>query len=67
MILYFLDKSLTVIGTASTTLTGTLIVSSDTKTEDVDKGSSTLECDILFDPDDRLYAEIGRASCRERV
>lgn len=57
MILYFLDKSLTVIGTASTTLTGTLIVSSDTKTEDVDKGSSTLECDILFDPDDRLYAE----------
>lgn len=57
MILYFLDKSLTVVGTASTDMTGTLIISSDSKIEDVDAGSSTLECDIVFSQDDRLFAE----------
>ena len=57
MILYFLDRSLTVVGTASTDLTGTLIISSDSKTEDVDTGSSTLDCDIVFSSEDRLRAE----------
>lgn len=57
MILYFLDRSLKVVGTASTSLNGTLIVSSDSKTEDVDTGSSTFECDIVYSPEERLSAE----------
>lgn len=57
MILYFMDRSLKVIGTASTELTGSLIVSSDTKTEDVDTGSSTFECDVIFSPENRLSVE----------
>ena len=57
MILYFMDRTLKVVGTASTELTGTYIVSSDSKTEDVDTGSSTFECDIIFSPDDRLSVE----------
>lgn len=57
MILYFMDRTLKVIGTASTELTGTLIVSSDSKTEDVDTGSSTFECDVIFSPENRLAVE----------
>lgn len=57
MILYFMDRAGTIIGTASTSLTGSLIISSDKKSEDVDSGASTFECDIVFSPDQRLYVE----------
>ena len=57
MILYFADRDLNIIGNASTELTGTYIVISDNKKEDVDTGVSTFEGKIIYDQVNRLVVE----------
>ena len=49
MILYFADRSMTIIGQASTNLPEGLLISDDVKKEDVDSGVKTFEADIDYD------------------
>jgi hypothetical protein len=63
MILYFADRHLNILGQASTHLPKGVRVTDDLKTEDVDTGISTFECDVHFNKSTRLkveeWAELG--------
>ena len=48
MILYFADRSMNVIGTASTNLPSGISVFEDLKTEDVESGVSTFSCRLPY-------------------
>ena len=48
MILYFADRSMTIIGQASTKLPKGLLVSDDEKKEDINSGAKTFEADIEY-------------------
>lgn len=56
MILYFADRSMTIIGQASTKLPKGLLVSDDEKKEDVNSGVKTFEADIEYN--NRKKAEL---------
>ena len=56
MILYFADRSMTIIGQASTKLPKGLLVSDDEKKEDVNSGVKTFEADIEYN--NRTKAEL---------
>lgn len=49
MIIYFADRQLNIIGSASTSLPDGLTVTDDKKTEDVETGVSIFECKIHFE------------------
>lgn len=51
MIIYFADRNLNIMGQASTNLPKGLMIINDTKTENLDSGTSVFECDINY-PDD---------------
>lgn len=57
MILYFADRMLNIIGQASTSLPEGLVVTEDTKTEDIETGVSVFECKIQFDRETRALVE----------
>ena len=57
MILYFADRRFNIIGQASTGLIEGLTVVSDTKTDDVETGTSVFDCKILFDANTRAKVE----------
>lgn len=57
MILYFCDRGLNVLGSASTSLRGDYVVTSDTKKEATETGISSLDATIQFTDDTR--ANIG--------
>ena len=49
MILYFTDRSLNVIGKASTSLTVGYGIINDSKVEDIETMAVSLECDVLYE------------------
>lgn len=57
MILYFADRSMNILGQASTQLPEGFVVSKDLKAEDVDTGVATFECDISFKRKNRAQLE----------
>lgn len=57
MIVYFADRSLTILGQASTGLPEGLTIKSDLKTEDIETGVSVFECTIQFDSETRSKVE----------
>lgn len=57
MILYFTNRSMEIVGVASTIGNKGLSVSDDLKTESVEDGAVTFECTIDFDNDKRDQAE----------
>lgn len=57
MIVYFADRLLNILGSASTWLPRGLIVSADKKTEDIETGVAVFECKIHFDQDTRDKVE----------
>lgn len=63
MIIYFADRHLNILGSASTTLPEGVKITDDLKTEDVETGVSIFECDIHFDRKTRRkveeWAEVG--------
>ncbi|MEG1426047.1 MAG: phage tail spike protein [Oscillospiraceae bacterium] len=61
MIVYFADRRLNVLGQASTKLPTGLVITDDTKTEDIETGVAIFECEIRFDKNTRNKAN----SCTE--
>lgn len=57
MIVYFADRKMNIIGQASTNLPKGLMVTDDTKDEDVDSGVAVFECEIGFDANTREAVE----------
>lgn len=57
MIIYFADRKMQVLGSASTGLPKGFTAIDDVKTEDIDTGVSSFECRIGFEPEDRLYLQ----------
>ncbi|MBQ1995937.1 MAG: phage tail protein, partial [Clostridia bacterium] len=57
MILYFADRLMNIIGTASTSLPKGIVITNDAKTEDVDSGASAFECELSFDKSNRAKVE----------
>lgn len=57
MILYFADRQMNILGQASTELPEGLVVTEDLKTEDVETGVASFECEIPYDADTRAQAE----------
>lgn len=57
MIVYFADRKMNILGQASTTLPKGLMVTDDTKDEDVDSGVAVFECEFGFDADTRAKIE----------
>jgi phage minor structural protein len=57
MILYFADRSMNILGQASTQLPEGFVISKDLKAEDVDTGVATFECDISFKRKNRAQLE----------
>lgn len=57
MILYFADRLMNIIGTASTNLPKGIVIIDDSKTEDVDSGASAFECELSFDEHTRAKLE----------
>lgn len=57
MILYFADRLMNIIGTASTNLPKSIVITNDAKTEDVDSGASAFECELSFDEHNRAKLE----------
>lgn len=57
MILYFANRKMEILGHASTNLKDGFKVSDDLKSEDVDTGVATFECELFFDDDTRLEIE----------
>lgn len=57
MIIYFADRQLNILGTASTELPGGLNVVDDKKTEDVEAGVAVFECKIPFTKKTRAQIE----------
>jgi len=57
MIIYFVDRNLAVLGMATTSLQGGLIVEDDERTEDIDTGIATFNCVVSFRDDNRIALE----------
>ena len=57
MILYFADRSLSILGRASTSNESNLIIKTDKKSEDVETGLSTYDCTIGYISKERLTVE----------
>jgi len=57
MILYFADRSMNILGMASTKLRNGLLIREDEKESDVDTGSASLEFDLCYEKGRRLEAE----------
>lgn len=57
MIVYFADRKLNILGQASTTLPKGLLVTDDTKDEDVESGVAVFECEFGFDAETRAKIE----------
>lgn len=57
MIVYFADRKMNVLGSASTGLPNGLLVSDDLKSEDIETGVAVFECKIHFDKDTREKVE----------
>ena len=57
MIVYFADRKMNILGQASTTLPKGLLVTDDTKDEDVESGVAVFECEIGFDAKTRAKVE----------
>lgn len=57
MIVYFADRSMNILGQASTNLPKGLMIVDDLKTEDVETGVAIFECKIPFDDSTREKAE----------
>ena len=57
MIVYFADRKMNILGQASTTLPNGLLITDDTKDEDVESGVSIFECELGFDAKTRSKVE----------
>lgn len=57
MIVYFADRKMNILGQASTTLPKGLMVTNDTKDEDVESGVAVFECEFGFDAATRPKVE----------
>lgn len=57
MIIYFADRQLNILGTASTELPSGLTINEDLKTEDVETGVAVFECKIPFNKGTRAWVE----------
>lgn len=57
MIVYFADRKMNILGQASTTLPKGLMVTDDTKDEDVESGVAVFECEFGFDAKTRATIE----------
>ena len=57
MIIYFTDRQMNVIGSASTSLPKGLSIIYDNKTEDIDTGVAIFECDVAFDNENERLCE----------
>ena len=57
MIVYFADRKLNILGQASTRLPQGLMVTDDTKDEDVESGVAVFECEFAFTRDTRAKVE----------
>lgn len=57
MVIYFCDRSLTVLGQASTSLRGDYVITSDTKKEATETGVSSLDVTLSFTDDTRATIE----------
>lgn len=57
MIVYFADRKMNILGQASTTLPKGLMVTDDTKDEDVESGVAVFECEFGFDAETRESVE----------
>ena len=57
MIVFFADRQMNILGSASTLLPGGLHVVDDLKTEDVDSGVASFECDVPFSAETRAEVE----------
>lgn len=57
MIVYFADRQFNILGLASTDLPSGLVLTKDTKAEDVDSGVAIFECKVHFDSSTRAKVE----------
>jgi hypothetical protein len=57
VIVYFADRKMNILGQASTTLPKGLMVTDDTKNEDVESGVAVFECEFGFDANTRAKIE----------
>lgn len=57
MIIYFADRKMNILGSASTGLPGGLAVTADKRTEDIETGLAIFECKVHFDDESRQTVE----------
>ena len=57
MTLYFSDRNMRILGSASTGLPHGLLVTEDVKTEEVENGTTTFSCRVLFNDETRKKVE----------
>lgn len=57
MILYFADRKMNILGYATTQLKSTYLIVDDKKTEEVESGVSSFECEVSWTSKDRLKLE----------
>ena len=57
MILYFADRTMQILGHASTELPDGLMIMEDLKTEEVENGTATFECKIPYNTENRAKVE----------
>lgn len=57
MILYFADRKMNILGYATTQLKSTYLIVDDKKTEEVESGVSSFECEVSWASKDRLKLE----------
>ncbi len=57
MILYFTDRKMNILGYATTQLKSTYLIVDDKKTEEVESGVSSFECEVSWASKDRLKLE----------
>lgn len=57
MILYFADRKMNILGYATTQLKSTYLIVDDKKTEEVESGISSFECEVSWASQDRLKLE----------
>lgn len=57
MIIYFTDRQMDVLGSASTSLPKGLSIIYDNKTEDIDTGVAIFECEVAFDNENERLCE----------
>ena len=57
MIIYFADRMIDILGSASTSHNSSFVIVEDTKTEDSETGIGTFEFKVAFSDDNRLELE----------